>query len=311
MSKRPKLVLAGVSGFIGSRLVEAAVSAGYQVTRLVRSPSDETAGDHVTDEAWDPTVGELDESVLAGAYGVVCLNGAGLFSRWWTDSYKKKLYRSRIDSVVTIVNAIERLAPDARPEVFLSGSAVGYYGPDSGDAILTEESHPGTGFLSGLCVDWEREAHKAEALGARTVLLRTGLTMGADGGMLGILQHLYRAGLGGQLGDGQAWMATISVVDHVRAMLFALRTPEISGPINVVAPDPVRNEDWNKQLGEHLHRPAIMRVPAFAMRLGLGQIADEAALASQRAYPAALEEAGFRFTAPSVADIFRQALPRT
>lgn len=310
MSDRPKLVLAGVSGFIGSLLVEAAVVAGYQVTRLVRSSSGGFASDHIIDEVWDPAAGELDESVLAGAYGVVCLNGAGLFSRWWTESYKEKLYRSRIDSVATIVNAIDRLSPNERPEVFLSGSAVGYYGPDSGDAVLTEDSHRGTGFLSQLCVDWEREAREAEALGVRTVLLRTGLTMGADGGMLGILQHLYRAGLGGQLGDGQSWMATISQVDHVRAMLFALKTPEISGPINVVAPDPVRNEDWNKQLGEHLQRPAVMRVPALAMRLILGQFADEAALASQRAYPRALEDAGFEFTAPTVGEIFRQALPR-
>lgn len=308
----PKLVIAGASGFVGSTLTEAAIAAGYAVTRLLRSRPEQVMPG-VTDVVWNPSEGELDETVLVGARGVVCLNGASLFGWLWTREYKQTLWNSRIDSVRTIVDAIARLDKDARPDAFVSGSAIGYYGPDSRDAVLDEGAHAGVGFLADLCIAWEKEADRARELGVRTVNLRTGLVMGADGGMLGILHHLYRLGLGGQLGDGQAWMSTISVVDHVRAILFALKT-SIDGPMNATCPEPIRNADWNDLLATHLSASPLaklsgfIRIPAPLLRLVLRDMAREAVLASQRAVPSALVDHGFTFTAPTPSAIFDQVL---
>lgn len=297
------IVLAGASGFIGSRLIEATLSSGYEVRQLVRSPRrSATAG--VTYYAWDPAAGTIDESALAGAYGVVCLNGAGLLSRPWTAAYKRTLWDSRLSSVATLVGAMR----SHRPEVFLSGSAVGYYGPDRGDEILTEGSTSGSGFLARLCEAWEEGALTAERLGVRTLRLRTGLVMGGEGGMLGILQHPYRMGLGAKLGDGSAWMSTIARDDYVRALLFLLAHDEVSGPVNMVGPNPVRNAFWHRALARHFRRPAFLTVPTPVARLA-GEMASEAVLASQRAYPRALLDHGFTFLAPDVEEVFAHELP--
>ncbi|MFY9262825.1 MAG: TIGR01777 family protein [Actinomycetaceae bacterium] len=306
---RPRLVIGGASGFLGRRLVTAGIAAGYDVTVLRRGDAATRVSEkHVNYAAWDPSIGMLDPQVLAGAYGVVSLNGASLFGSLWTKNYKQRMWDSRINSTRTLVNSIGRLAPEDRPQVYLGSSAIGYYGPDTAGEIATEESAPGEGFLADLCQAWEAQALVASDYGVRTVLLRTGLVMGDDGGMLGILQHPYRIGLGVQIGDGSAWMSTISSVDHVRGMLFALRTPEVSGPINLVSPHPIQQAHWHRQLARHLKRPDIGRVPAWAVRVALGQMGKEAALASQRCYPQALLDAGFRFTAPTSVDIFNQVL---
>lgn len=303
----PILVLAGASGFIGSRLIEASLSAGYDVRRLVRSNDAEPISG-VEDFQWDPADGRIDVSVFDGAYGVICLNGAGLFSRPWTDSYKEVLWDSRIDSVRTIVDALK--ARTDRPEVLISGSAVGYYGADNGDQILTEDSPNGGGFLGELCSAWEAEANRAADVGLRTVTVRTGLVMGADGGMLGILQHPYRIGLGAQLGDGSNWMPTIARDDYVRALLYLLLHDDISGPVNMTSPDPVQNKEWHQDLADHFNRPAFIRAPEFAMRLALQDFADEAVLASQRVHPQKLLDHGFAFLAPTVPDIFNHEIPQ-
>lgn len=311
------LVIAGATGFIGGTLTDAALAAGYNVTRLVRSiPEEHETKVGVTDVLWDPATGELDEDALRGAYGIVCLNGVSLFGSLWTEKYKSKLWNSRISSVRTLVDAMSRLDETDRPDVFVSGSAIGIYGPDSNDAVLDETSHEGTGFLADLCRAWEAKASRARELGIRTVNIRTGLVMGSDGGMLGIIQHLYRTGLGAQLGDGSSWMSTISIIDHVRAILFVLKTTEIEGSVNAVCPEPIRNEEWNKLLAKHLKRPALhigqayLRAPAFAMKLALRDLAKEAILASQRVVPTVLLDHGFEFTAPSPAAIFDQVLPQ-
>lgn len=310
MSTRPSLVIAGATGFIGTRLVEAAIAAGYQVTRLVRSLPREVP-EHCTDVVWNPSAHDLDERVLAGAAGVVCLNGAPLVGKVWTRSYKQTLWRSRIDSVDTIVDAIVRLPADNRPACFISGSAIGFYGPDCGDAVLHEGSSQGAGFLAELCGAWESCAQRcAEEAGVRTVSVRTGLVMGADGGLLGILQHLYRAGLGGQLSDGKAWMSTISVIDHVRAILFLVARDDIEGPVNLTCSEPCENKVWNRLLGRHLQRPAVLRVPCGPLATLFPYAVGETVLASQRALPIRLLDAGFIFTAPHVADIFDSILPQ-
>ncbi|QRV02811.1 TIGR01777 family oxidoreductase [Arcanobacterium phocisimile] len=311
MSKqRPTLVLAGATGFIGAMLVKAAIHVGYDVIRLVRSYPQERPA-HCEDILWLPGEGKLDESVLVRSAGVVCLNGAPLIGKVWTDEYKEVLRDSRIDSVNTIVDAIGRLPSRQRPRCFISGSAIGVYGSDSGDAVLTEGDAPGSGFLADLCQEWEQAAQRCEEeFGVRSVQLRTSLVMGAEGGLLGMLKNLYRLGLGAQLSDGQMWMSTISIVDYARAALYLVSHDTVHGPVNMACPEPIRNEQWNKLLAQHLDRPAVLRAPLGPLAKLFPNAVGETVLASQRVYPQVLLEAGFAFTAPTVRDIFAQVLPQ-
>lgn len=302
------LVIAGASGFIGSALVDTALSSGYAVTCLVRERKKNKENTDVNYVAWDPSAGSIDESVLAGSTAVITLNGASLFGGVWNKSYKKKLWKSRINSVRTLVDAIARLDDDRRPSVFISGSAVGFYGPDAGDDILTEDSPRGEGFLAELCDAWEAEARRVtDECGVRSVMVRTGLVMGRSGGLLKRLLPLYKLGLGVQLGDGKAWMSTISLDDHVRSILHAVVTESLVGPYNAVCPQPIRNASWNKLLARFVNRKAVLRAPGFALKLA-GDISTEAILASQRAIPRKLLDTGFEFNAPEPASIFRREL---
>ncbi|WP_182354549.1 TIGR01777 family oxidoreductase [Flaviflexus huanghaiensis] len=297
------IVISGSSGFIGTALVKAAEADGMHVVRAVRS------GPGPGEILFDPSRGDVDHRQLAGVDAVVCLNGAGLFSKLWTSSYKEVLLRSRVTSVRTFTDAFERLPEDERPKHFVTGSAVGYYGADRGDELLTEASEPGDDFLARVCVAWEEAGARATSLGITHSALRTGLVMDGSGGMLGLLKHAYKFGLGTKLGDGNQYMSTISLTDHVRAVLHILKN-RVEGPVNLTGPHPVRNRDWNKLLAEHMNRPAFLTVPSFAMKLALGDFAEQAALASQNAYPARLESTGFDFTARTTEEIFDQALPR-
>ncbi|AZN28988.1 TIGR01777 family protein [Flaviflexus salsibiostraticola] len=299
-----RVLISGASGFIGTALVDAAREDGMAVVRIVRSKPE--PGDIV----FDPARGDIDHRELAGADAVVCLNGAGLFSKPWTASYKETLLRSRITSVRTFTDAFERLPEDERPTHFITGSAVGYYGADRGDELLTEASGPGDDFLARVCVAWEEAGERAVDLGIRHSALRTGLVMDGSGGMLGLLKHAYRLGLGAKLGDGSQYMSTISLADHVRATLHVIRN-SVDGPVNLTGPHPVTNREWNRLLARHVNRPAFLTVPRFAMKLALGDFAEQAALASQNAYPARLESTGFEFTARTAEEIFAQALPRS
>ncbi|PID97606.1 MAG: TIGR01777 family protein [Actinobacteria bacterium] len=302
------VVIAGASGFIGSALVKAFDKGGYEVRRLVRKKSSSTPRDG--DYVWDPGSHLLDEQVLANASGVICMNGASLLKWPWNDEYKQVMRMSRLDSVATVVDAMKRLPKEKRPRVFLSGSAIGYYGTQTGEKEITETSPAGKGFLAKLCTDWEAAAREAEGLGVRTVLLRTGLVMGAHGGLLGAMRLPYSFGVGAQIGDGSAWMSVISLVDYVRATIFCLVHPEIKGPVNMSCPTPVQNRQWHTSLAQHLRRPALLRMPESLLRFAGGEMASEAILASQRAIPQRLIEAGFNFTAPTVGDIFAQVLPQ-
>lgn len=298
-----RLVVAGASGFLGTALVTGAEEAGWSVTTLSRKNGSGKPAN------FDPTTGSVDELVMAGADAVICLNGAGLFSRPWTSSYKDTLLNSRLSSVKTLVDGIARLDPQDRPSHFVTGSAIGYYGADRGDRVLDETAQPGTDFLADLCVQWEAAGKEVEQLGVTHTALRTGLVMDGSGGMLGLLKHLYRLGLGARLGDGSQWMSTISLRDHVRATLHVLEN-EIAGPVNLTSPDPVRNSQWHKLLARHLHRPAFLFAPRPVLTLALGDFAKQAALASQRVLPDELVGSGFQFLDPTVTDIFHQALPR-
>lgn len=309
LTERPLIVLAGASGFIGSHLMDALVTLGCQVRQLQRRQP-ETPEDTSNVAYWNPREGICDERHLAGAAAVVCLNGANLIGRPWTEGYKETLLRSRLDAVNTLVDAIGRLPEAQRPRTLLSGSAVGIYGYDCGDEKLTEEAPQGEGFLAELCAQWEAAAQRAQDdYGVRTVQLRTGLVMGPEAGLLPLMVIPYRLGVGAQLGDGQSWMPVISVIDCVRAIVFCMATPSVSGPVNLSCPEPLRNEEFHENLSHYLGRPSFLRAPEGLLRLVGGQLAEEVILASQRAIPQKLLSEGFLFTAPTAFEILGQVLP--
>ena len=278
-----RIVVAGASGLIGSALVPALRAQGHEVLQLVRrTPRD-------ADELqWDPAAGSIDDDALAGADAVVNLGGVGIGDRRWSGSYKQQVRDSRMAPTEVLADAVTR----ARVPSLLSASAVGYYG-DTGSAEITETAPAGSGFLAQVCTDWE--AATAAAANGRVVLLRTGLVLAPNGGLLGKLKPLYRLGLGGRLGDGQQYYPWISLADEVGAIKFLLEHPEVSGPVNLTGPAPVTNSEFNRALGSALHRPTPWVVPGFAIRALIGEFGQEGVLAGQRAVPAVLQEAGYVF----------------
>lgn len=280
-----KVAVTGASGLIGSALVPALEAAGHEVVRLVRRPV-RGAGE-VT---WDPAAGTVDLAGLAGTDAVVHLAGAGVGDKRWTDAYKQTILRSRVEGTRTIVKAMTALDP--MPSVLLSGSAVGYYG-DRGEEVLLESSARGEGFLSDVVVAWEAETAPAAAAGIRTVLLRTGLVMAPGGGAFGRLLPIIKAGVGGPIGDGRMWWPWITLVDEVRAIEHLLEA-DVHGPVNLGSPNPARNVDVTKTVAKALGRPALVPVPGFALKIVLGEFADDVT-SSQRMVPQVLTESGFDF----------------
>jgi uncharacterized protein (TIGR01777 family) len=294
-----KVVLAGASGLIGTALRKSLRADGHEVLALVRR---EPSG---PDEArWRPDAGELDPAVLTGADAVVCVSGAGIGDHRWTDSYKDTLLHSRIDPVGTLARAVGQASG---PRTFLSASAVGYYG-DTGDREVDERTGPGNGFLAQLCLRWEAATYPAEQAGVRVAHLRSGLVLAQRGGLLARLRPIVLAGAGGRLGSGRQFMPWISLTDEVRAIRFVL-AGELSGPVNLTGPTPVRNAEFIHTLATLLHRPAIVPAPAFALRLALGEMASDI-LGGQRAMPAKLSAAEFRHEHSDVTSALTWALAR-
>ncbi|WP_067572864.1 TIGR01777 family oxidoreductase [Nocardia acidivorans] len=281
-----KVVVAGSSGLIGTALVAALRRDGHEVTRLVRRPT------RARDEfRWDPTRADLDDRTLRDADAVVNLCGAGIGSRRWNGSYKQELRDSRIVSTDVLASAA---AAEGVPTL-VNASGVHYYGGGSGDRVVTESSPAGTGFLAGLCRDWEAATTPAVDAGVRTILLRSAVVLAKQGGMLGMLYPLYSLGLGGRLGSGRQYTPWISLDDEVGAIVFALTHETLSGPVNMVGPAPVTNAEFTRAIGRALHRPTPLMVPAFVLRAAVGEFADEGILHGPRAIPTALEEAGYPF----------------
>ena len=282
-----KVVVAGASGLIGRALVAALRERGHEVLPLVRRlPVD----DH--EIFWNPAARELDASRLEGVDAVVNLAGENIAGGRWTASRREKILRSRVDATQTLVTACARLA--RKPAVFLSASAVGYYG-DAGDAELSESAPAGLGFLPEVSMIWETNAEGAARAGMRTVLLRFGVVLAREGGALAKMLPIFRLGFGGRLGEGKQWMSWVSLTDAVGAILHALGDSRCQGPINVVAPAPVTNAEFTKTLAARLGRPALFPVPKWVLRLVFGEMADATLLVSIRALPGRLQATGFRF----------------
>lgn len=295
-----RIVLAGVSGFLGTALSQRLSADGHQLVRLVRR---EVRG---ADEVrWDPAAGQLDVAALAGTDAVINLAGAGVGDRRWSAAYKQVILDSRVDTTRTIAQTIAALPAGQRPATFLSGSAIGWYG-DTGENEVDESAPAGVGFLSDVCREWEAAADPAAQVGTRVVRLRTGLPLHRAGGFLQPQLLPFRLGLGGRFGAGRQWLPWISLADWLRAMLFLLER-EVSGPVNLVGPASVRNSEFARALGRAVHRPAVMPIPGFALRALLGEFAVEA-LKSTRAVPGVLRAQGFDFVHRDVDAALRSAL---
>jgi uncharacterized protein (TIGR01777 family) len=248
---------------------------------------------------WDPAASTpvAVSSELEGCDAAVHLCGANLAARRWTTAYRSEIVASRVEStrrLATVLAALKR-----PPQSLLVASAVGFYG-DRGDELLTETSPAGSGFLADLCQQWEAAAEPAVRAGIRVVHSRFGVVLGPGHGALERMVAPFRFGLGGKLGSGKQWMSWISLTDAVNAILFALEKTSINGPLNLAAPNPATNAEFTRALGRQLGRPALLAVPAFALRIALGLMADEALLASTRALPAKLQAAGFQFAHPTI-----------
>lgn len=294
------IAITGATGLIGSALVERLRAHGHTVRRLVRSPRDAREGDVV----WDAERSELATPALRGVDAVVNLAGAPIAKRW-TAERRRDIRNSRVAGTQSLARAIAAMEP--RPRVLLNASAVGYYG-SRGDEVLSESSAPGSGFLAGVTVEWERATAAAAEAGVRVVLLRTGVVLSAKGGALAKMLPPFRLGMGGPLGSGEQWMSWIALEDHLHAMEHALFVDSVSGPVNLVSPNPVRNLHFATTLGRVLTRPAVIPVPAMALELLYGEMARETILASQRALPAALSASGFDFQYPTLEGALRATL---
>ena len=294
------VAVTGATGLIGTALVTRLRASGYAVRRLLRSPGDAGPDDVI----WDPAQGAPPRTALDGADAIVHLAGEPVAHRW-TPERKRAIRESRVRSTELLAQAIRAL--ERKPSVLLAGSAVGYYG-DRGDDLLDETSAPGSDFLAQTCVEWERATTPAADAGVRVVLLRTGIVLGPQGGALARLLPIFRLGGGGPIGSGKQWMSWIGLGDHVRAMLHALVTESMRGPVNLTAPNPVTNAEFATTLGRVLTRPALVPVPAFALELLYGEMARATLLAGQRALPKSLMANQFEFAQPTLEGALRAEL---
>jgi len=296
-----KILISGASGLVGNALSRRLRAEGHTVVRLVRPGGTPSAGD----VAWDPMAATVDLSAMESADAVIHLSGASVGDGRWTPARKALLRSSRIDSTRVLVDSLARLRQ--KPSVFVCASATGYYG-DRGDEILTESSEPGTDFLSLLARDWEAEATRAKSSGIRTVLLRFGVILSATGGALPRMLMPFKFGVGGRFGSGKQWLSWLTLEDAVEIARLAIVDERLAGPVNVVAPNPLRNAEFTRLVASALHRPAIFSAPAFALRLALGEMAGPLLLSSQRAIPEKLLAAGYQFRSDDFSSALRAML---
>ncbi len=288
-----RTLVTGATGFVGKRLLEQ-LDRPVVLSRNVDQARRALPG--ATVFPWDPMRGPPPKEAFDGVEAVVHLAGDPVAEGRWNDAKKKRIRDSRTIGTQNLVAGIRSAAKP--PAVLVSASAVGYYG-NRGDEVLDERAQPTHDFLADVCVEWEAAAHEAESLGVRVVNPRIGIVLGPGGGALSKMLLPFKLGMGGRLGDGRQWMPWVHLDDLVQLILYAVRTPGLRGPVNAVAPNPVTNRDFTAILAKVLHRPAIFPVPAFGLRLAVGEFAD-ILLASQRVVPRAAEQAGFTFRYPEL-----------
>lgn len=284
MSLPQRIAITGASGLIGTALVGHLKSEGHTVQRLVRRPV--VASDEIR---WDPKSGYVDIDALRGVDAVIHLAGVGVGDKRWTKKYKAEILNSRLLGTTAIAHAVAEVKPD----VFISASAIGWYG-ESGNRGVVESDSAGDDFLAAVCREWEAAADLAGDV--RTVKLRTGLVLDPTGGALGRMLPLFKLGLGGKLGSGKQWWSWITLHDVVRAINFCLEN-DVSGPVNLTAPNPVTNQEFTAALARAMHRPAVFPVPAIALKIALGGFSMEV-LGSKKVIPQALQNAGFNWDFP-------------
>ena len=294
------VLVSGGTGLIGSALIPELESGGHRVNRLTRKPRSGK------DIRWDPDAGKI-EGDLAGFDAVVHLGGESIAEGRWTSGKKRRILESRQKGTRLLAEKVAGL-PEP-PSVMVSASAIGYYG-DRGNELLTEESGPGTMFLSGVCQEWEAAAAPAREAGVRVVHPRFGIVLSTEGGALGTTLPIFKLGGGGKIGPGRQYWSWVSLDDVVGAIVHALHSETLSGPVNVVAPDPPTNAEYTKVLGRVLGRPTFFAVPAPALRVAIGGMADDLLLASARVEPAKLEETGYEYRHPELEGALRHLLEK-
>jgi uncharacterized protein len=295
-----EVLVSGATGVIGSALTPELEGRGHRVRRLTRTPRSEG------DIGWDPETGAIDGD-LSGAEAVVHLAGESIAEGRWTKEKKRRILESRRKGTRLLAERIAELSEP--PSVMVSASATGYYG-DRGNELLTEESEPGSLYLSEVCREWEAAADAAREAGVRVVHPRFGIVLSTEGGALGTTLPIFKLGGGGRIGSGRQYWSWVSLDDVIGAIVHAIGTDDLGGPVNVVTPDPPTNAQYTKVLGRVLGRPTIFTVPAPAARLGLGEIADELLLASARVEPVRLQETGYSFRHPGLEEALRYLLGR-
>ncbi len=289
-----RIVIGGSSGLIGPELVDSLRKDGHEVLRLVRRKP--TASSEIY---WNPAAGELDFAQLAGANVIINLAGAGVGDSRWTDKYKAMILSSRVDSTSLLAKA----AAEIKPDVFVAGSAIGWYG-DTADRQVDESSPAGTGFLADVVVAWEKASQPASAAGVRVVNIRTGLVAAKNGGAWSRLLPIFKLGAGGKLGSGKQYWSFISMRDEIAAIKFVISNSNITGPVNLTAPEPATNSEVTKAMSKIFNRPALFPVPAFALKSLLGEFSQEV-LGSARVIPRVLMDAGFEFQDPNIESAMR------
>ena len=282
-----RVAVTGASGLIGSALVGKLKSDGYTVQRLVRRPT--VSAEEIY---WNPQESKIDLEALAGVDAVIHLAGAGVGDKRWTKRYKSEILNSRLLGTTTIANAVA----EVKPKVFISSSAIGWYG-ETGNRAVTENDRGGDDFLAAVCREWEAAADLAGEV--RTVKIRTGLVLDPTGGALGRMLPLFRFGLGGKLGSGKQWWSWITLHDELRAIEFLMENEKLSGVFNLTSPNPVTNQEFTSALARALRRPALFPAPAFALKLALGGFSTEI-LGSKKVLPNSLQDAGFNFDFPHI-----------
>ena len=297
-----KILITGASGLIGKALQRSFAEQGHEMLLAGRGEPKKS-----NEIQWSVDEGFREEDLnrLEGIDVVVHLAGENIAGLRWTDEKKNAIRDSRVKGTHNLVNSLARLTQ--KPRVFIAGSAIGFYG-DRGDETVTEASPPGNTFLSDVSKEWETESRRAEDSGTRTVLLRTGIVLSKDGGALATMMTPFKFGVGGVIGSGKQWMSWISLDDVVAIVNFAIGNENLRGAVNVVAPNPVTNEEFTKTLGVVLYRPTFLPLPEFAVNLVFGEMGDALLIDSTRVEPKRLQEAGYKFKFPTLKPALENAV---